>query len=112
MSDPFGRALAQWEARRDIAELHAQRKAIHAEAAAKSQPLTDEIKRIEAETWPEDFQHAMWNADLAHEYWRLRHAGLSSWDDLRDATDGDLLAIKGIGPAKLKRLREFQEQYA
>ena len=43
---------------------------------------------------------------------RLRHAGLSSWDDLEDATDEDLLAIKGIGLAKLKRLREFQESWA
>lgn len=47
-----------------------------------------------------------------YEYWRLRHAGLSSWDDLEDATDEDLLAIKGIGLAKLKRLREFQESWA
>jgi hypothetical protein len=111
-SDSFDRALRQWEAKRDIAALSAQRTAIHDEAAAKVQPLTDEIKRIEAEVWPQDFQDATTDAELVHEYWRLRYAGIASFDDLEDASDEELLAIKGIGPAKLKRLREFQAEWA
>lgn len=36
----------------------------------------------------------------------LRDAGFNTPDDLREATDDELIAIDGIGQAKLKRIRD------
>jgi predicted flap endonuclease-1-like 5' DNA nuclease len=36
----------------------------------------------------------------------LRDAGFNSPDDLRDASDDDLLAVDGLGPGTLKKIRE------
>ena len=106
-TDPFDRALRMWEADRRRCELFEQSRAIYAECTARVQPIKDEIRRIEAATYPEDFHDATSDANLNHEYWLLRRAGIASWDALREATDEELLAIQGIGPAKLKLLREF-----
>jgi hypothetical protein len=111
-TDPFERALRQWEALRDVEALRAQVNALREAFQEQVRPLYDEIERIETETYPQAFKNAMWDADLSNEYYRLRSAGVVSFDDLSAATDDDLLAIHRIGPATLERLREFERQHA
>ena len=112
LTDPFARTLKRWEAKRDIAALRDDADAIHEKARALLDPIFAEIRRIEEEAWPLDFYKAMRDARMAHEYYLLQHAGIAAFEDVQGATDGELLAIRGIGPARVKRIRDLVAQHA